>query len=174
MLTFVTLAWTSLAAGCGGDGSDDDGPMTLEAYFDRIAEIREESREQADEIVAEMDSRAQDAEGTEGSIPVLEDGLRQFEELASSVVTDLNDITPPQEAQAAHASVTAAFETGAVAIGDAQDALGDVDSEDELQAFTAEVDQEFADLTASADAACLELQAVADDNGIDVELSCEE
>jgi hypothetical protein len=174
MLTFITLAWTGLATGCGGDGSGDDVPITLEEYFDRIAEIREESREEADSIVAEMDSRAQDAEGTEGSIPILEDGLRQFEELASSVVADLNEIAPPQEAQAAHASVTAAFETGAVAIRDAQEGLDDVESEDELQAFTAEVDQEFADLTASADAACLELQAVADDSGIDVELSCEE
>ena len=164
LLVLGTVALAFVATACSG-GSD----LTLEQYFDKLHGLQTSFEQKGKDLQAELQTKVQgittDAEGLPLFKGFLEDSLTAVDGL----VDDLEAIDPPGEVQSQHQD----FITAGKAIRDAAaDVIGRFDeftSVDEVaQLFTTDL----ADIGQQGTDACNALQSVADDNDINVDLSC--
>lgn len=162
----ISLILAMLAAACGGGG----GALSLEEYFQEL-----------DEGQNDVDQRFEDAFQQEEPGPdTSEEEVAAFaHEVVETFATILGDaegtfgdLEPPTEAEDAHDALVQAIGDTRTAIAAAADDLPDALSLEELETFFETSEVEAA--TAAIDEACSELQAIADDNGIDVDLECEQ
>ena len=96
-----------------------------------------------------------------------------FNAIVKQTLNDLRDIHPPGEAQDAHDEFVAALAAGLAVWEDLSDRLADLESPSGLEALLAEFEPSFGATSERSGNACLELQGIADDNGIDVDLECD-
>ena len=151
----------------GGEptGASEPSP-DLEAYFADLDEVEDEFR------IGQASSQA-DFTSVVESTP-LEDVITLFEELQDVIdefVAGLEGIDPPEEAAAAHEETVAGFQAVSQLIDEAIAAAEGDATADELFAFFET--EEATQASEALDATCNALQALADDNGIDVDLSCQ-
>lgn len=198
ILLGVLLALGAFSAACGGDSNDDKGNKTPVATETTEATDEVGGDEPTDEPSgdtaqpsseltdyfqdlddAENDFRAaQDARGAEfaalGDTTPVEDAVDLISDLRNAVddfVGKLEDIDPPAEAAAPHEETIAGFQVVSDTIGDALDAADSGATTIEVLDFFET--PEALEAQTALDATCNALQQIATDNGIDVDLGCQ-
>ena len=157
----LLLVLGTLAAACGGDG------LTLEEYFqqlealDQDAEAGIEALELPEEFASEEEQVAAFQDFFAASVPII-----------AEFVDAIDDLEPPAEIEDAHEE---AVDSGRDFVTEAEELtneLADVGSSSELvEVFDA---PEYEAASDRFDQACFALQDIADANGIDVDLTCED
>jgi hypothetical protein len=161
-IAVAALTTMLLAAACG----DGDAALTVEEYFAQVEAAGNEFAERGD---------AADAELTESEDPVADakEIIPQFEEILGDFLDTLEGISPPEEAADAHESTVAAGKEALAALSDAADAVADVDDLAGLvEFFEGPAMTAFGAAGERFEASCTELQGIAEDQGLDVELRC--
>lgn len=162
-------------SGDDGDGSGDDEPSAdLEDYFAEIDAIFEAADAASDELETAFDEAYSAVETVEEAKQVLGEFLLASREGIAGALDDLEDVDPPNEAEDAH---SAFIEAGRDLVDISErisDDLQDVETEDDLSALSEDFDAEGTAAAAAADDACFDLQGIADDASIDVDLNCED
>jgi hypothetical protein len=165
----LSLALVLLA--CNSDSGSEE-PMSLEDYLQQIGTLMTESESEADAVKAEIDEQIAEATEVDSAIDAFEDGVGQFQDLAGDILNDLNDLNPPTEAAAAHASLIDSFEEGIATLDTLDEELDGVDTNEEFLAFSESAAADFSTLDTATEAACQDLQSLAGSAGVDVDLGC--
>jgi len=162
LATFV--AGPLLLTACGGDEQ-----LTLDEYLQRFKEISETSGTQADAIIEEYETK-----GVGEDLQATQDYLGAYGTLARQVLKELNNLHPPTQARDAHEGYVAAHSDAMGLLEDLSDRVADLESPSSLPELLAELDgPDFDKANQRIARSCLELQEIADQNGIDVDLRCE-
>ena len=157
------LAVGAIAVGCGGNGE-----LTLEEYFQRVDVVLGQTGEQLD-VVREFDERVTPDSTEEDLLDAFREWFREMATVLGEGIDGMENIEPPAEAEEAHEEWLAA---SALVEAVSQDLLDEVETADDLEDFVAR--PEFVEASERGSEACLGLQGIADANGIDVDLECEE
>jgi hypothetical protein len=152
------------AAVFGGWACSDDGggALTLEEYFAQLDEAENAFTEGGDAIF-----EGTSEEPTTGEI---EDALTEFQDVLDDFVSELESLEAPEEAADAHDAAVTAGNAASEAYADLVDAAPDAESVEAL--FTGEVGTAVTDAQTAFSEACTDLQQIADDNSIEVDLAC--
>ncbi len=183
LLLFVAallLVFGATAPACGEDGgglSEDEGKgvkLSLEEYLLRIDAIFEDADEQGKVVIDELQEARASASTDEERIEAFR--IFFYASGTSGIVADfidsLQNIDPPAEAEQAHGEFLAPSIAAAELSEHFADRLADVQSASELQEVTDEFTAEIIEVASPTIPACFELQRLADDNNIEVDLGC--
>lgn len=164
--------------GDGGDGdnSEDGGPASedLAAYFAEIDAIFEDADAQSDELEALFDEAYSNAVTVEDAKQALGSFLLDTSAIYSDALDALEAIEAPAEAADAHDAFIQAGADLLDLTARLFEALQDVETEEDLNQLSEDFDAEGTAAAAAADDACYDLQTIANDAGIDVDLNCED
>lgn len=150
----------TLVAAC----NDDGGSLSLEEYFERVDELDQAQQDRSTELEDELDALGEDA-----SVDQVADSFQDQIGVLRDFVDDMDDLEPPDEVRETHDEAVRALNAAADQFASALEDFRDAASiEAAFAAF------ESADLSESekADDACRELQAIANDNDVGVDLDC--
>ena len=169
-LFVIALIATVAAAALGVACNDGGGALSLEEYFARVDEAQNEVDRQFEEAF-QQEEPGPDASGEE--IAALG---RQVVQTFSTIFGDaegaFGDLESPAEAEDAHDALVQAIGNARTAIEGVEDDIPDALSLEELDTLLGSTELDAA--TSAIDEACTELQTIADDNSIAVDLECEE
>ena len=175
MITALALGAAMLGiAACGGDdnGGGDSGvreALTLVDYFSAYEDLSQTAERQFDSVAPDI----ADSDPTlEESKPALVAFLEELRDITREFLAELEDIDPPDEVQALHEDSLAAGDDLVEAIDGIIAEVEDFDSLSDILGFGFDIPE----LNAAGerlDELCADLQKLADDEGIDVDLSCE-
>lgn len=167
------LALMLLAAACsGGDRRD---PLTLEQYFPRVEALfdEQESRSEAmtERLSSQFDGAAADAEAAvEAALAVLPAMMAELRPILDDLIRGLEAIDPPAEVVSPHAVLVEGYREVRAMLDDLAGQLDRGEGGVEVfAAFTA--DASTTDLGRRLAATVAELEAVAQEHGIAVDLS---
>ena len=178
LIAAISLLWI-LAVACGDDddgapaGNGGDGAMTLQEYFDELDVIFARAEAATDRAEAQLEEDASNAQEFGDEVDAVDAFLDEVIVAFEDAIADMEDLDPPGEASGAHDDFLEAASAASDGAGRFQDELADVDTRDEADALVTQFDGEMTALIRGADEACLELQIVADQNDVDVDLECE-
>lgn len=188
LLAALVVALGSVALACGdSDDADDNGEnggtgsetLTLDSYFDRVKGIMDGASQNGDEIESAIDDRIDGASGIEDVLDALAEGLGDFLALSEGVRDDLDGITPPSEVEDQHRELLALYSTTVSALGSLVDDVEEIDPDadeevilEQVTDFGTRVQTEFGSLGTQGEVSCFELQGIADENEIDIDLEC--
>ncbi len=192
MIRYLVLAIVGalvlvLGAACGDDDDDSNGngggeTLTLDAYFERLKGIMDGMDEGGDAIEIQLDEEIEAAtEGNdiEGIVNAFADGMDEFQSLAATTAGDLGDIDPPSEVEDEHRRLTAIFGVAASALDDLKNGAEEIDPDADpdviIQDITdlgTDIQTELGSLGTQGEVLCLEMQDIADENDIDIDLEC--
>ena len=153
-----------VAAACGGGGN-----LSLEEYFSKMDDLQTSFEQQATALQAQVEGALQGVTDNEQALTVFKGFLEDSLTATDDLVAKLEALDPPSEAEGPHEDFVAAgkaIREGLASVIDRYDEFGSID--DISQFFTTDL----ADVEQQGTNACKALQAVADDNDIDVDLSC--
>jgi hypothetical protein len=149
------------AAACNSDGE----ALSLEEYFERVDELDQERTDASDEL----DEGA--AEIGDDDVDAIIDYFRSYVDVFEDFTDGMDDLDAPDEAADAHDEAVSNLRDGIDSLRDTLGEMEDVDSADDLFAIIEDADSSGLD---AANAACVELIEIASDNGIEVDLNCED
>jgi hypothetical protein len=180
LVTALLVAVSTIAAACG-DGDDEvtreegdaqvaveDGEeeLTLEEYFQQIDALGHDANARFDAVF--------EVPGVFEEPGPTRDALKESDALYEDVLDKFDDIDPPDEVRQAHNDFRDAIVAQQELFQDLAGEVADLQSTSELQQVLESRDAELAAAFAQTNAACFAQQAVADDNGIVVDLECED
>jgi hypothetical protein len=164
-LVLTVVAGSLLLAACG-DGEEELG---LDEYFRQLDGIEEGIKTGIAGLEVESEGiLGEDVEATRAYV----DG---YQDIVGKAVNDMKDLDPPAEVGDAHEEFVAALSGMLPAWGHLSERLADVETASGVQELLVDAGSEPAWQEASqrfADA-CSELQGIAREKGIEVELDCE-
>lgn len=161
LITALVLAFGAVAVGCDGD---EDDALTLEEFFQQMEETGNEFAADSDLLEEEL------AQLTEQSSPdEALDIIGRQADLIEDFVDELDDLDAPEEAADLMDETVSAGRDLVQALRDGIDnAEGAESLEDVFASFeTMEVGSRF-------EQTCLDAEQLAADNGITIDLDCEE
>lgn len=159
LIAVSLLALGSFAAGCGGD----DEALSIEEYFGRLDALNAQFEADLQEVDTEN--------AEEEDLKLIQANFANTVALLATFAGGVSDLEPPNEIKSQHKEVAEALRAYADALGgDYLDQVSNLDSIEELQALA--VDEELVAAGARAGEACLVLEQLAADNGIEVNLNC--
>jgi hypothetical protein len=166
-LAAVVIA--AMASACGSG----DGELSLPEYFDRVQAIREVDEGRfaplADDFATAVDPKKAAQERIEALRSAL-DGAAAANRAAAS---DYDALDPPSEAEEAHADLVDAISEAADRLDDVSARSQEVASQSDLDALLAELEEpELVKAFDRPGRVCAELQTVADENEVEIELGC--
>ena len=166
----LLLALSAVAGACGGDGG-----LTLEEYFQRIDVLGNDLDDEIDRLGEEFDEAAEKAETEEEVIEAFRDFMDRLAALFGDFVSELESIDPPSEVEDAHNEIVAVQAEGLELLEDLDERAQRAESVSDVEEVGAELEGPvFTDVSDRGEQACFALEAIADANGIDVDLECEE
>jgi hypothetical protein len=169
LVAALLLALSTVAGACGGDGE-----LTLEEYFQQVDVVLGQTGERLD-VVGELVEGVTPDSTDEEFLDALREWLPEMATVLGEGIDGMENIEPPAEAEEAHEEWLAASALVEAVSQDLLDELEEVETADDLEDFVARVyEPEFAEASERGLEACLGLQGIADANGIDVDLECEE
>ena len=167
LVVAAVMAGCLLLAACnGGEEAEPGLELDLDQYLQRFQEINDATQTRVSALDEEFEGVGEDIEATQGYFD-------SFNAIAGQTVRDLKGLEPPAEARNAHDEFVAGLDQMLALYEDISDRLADVESLSELQAVFEEPDPAFGTASVRIGNACLQLQGIADQNGIDVDLRCE-
>ena len=165
MVALAVVAGSLLLTACGGGEEEVD----VDEYFQRLDEIE-------GGIKTGIGALREESEGLIGEdIEATQDYVDGYQDVLGQALNDMKELQPPAEAGDAHDEFVGALSNMLPLWEDLSERLADVESPSEVQellvASAAEPSwqttaQRFTD-------ACRELQGIADEKGIDVDLGCQ-
>ncbi len=165
----LLLALSAVAGACGGDGG-----LTLEEYFQRIDAIGADAEDEVDRLTEEYVEAAEEVRTEEGLIEPFRDFFNQLATLSGDFVSELEGIDPPSEVEDAHNETVAVQTEGLELFEELNERAQRVETASDMEEVGAELEGPvFAYLADRSEEACFALEAIADENGIDVDLDCE-
>lgn len=150
-----------------GDGGDE----SLERYFQELVEVTDEGDATGAELSATLDDELAASDSDEAAIAAWDRYFEVSLPLEQAFVEDLKAISQPTAVREAHGDLVAFFEALVRAVTEIDQELPGVGTEAELDALFAEG---VSPLLPMKDAACFDLQEIADHYFVDVDLECEE
>ena len=173
LVAALLLSLAAVAAACGGDDDDGGGngggnggaELTLEEYFQELQDLAVEFDERGTEVGDKFDDPS--VETDEDAINATRDFLDGSLVVLTDFVDGLEGLNPPAEVQEEHdAAVTAGQAMVTLFEGLVEDAA-DAESAADLESLFEPLMNEEA-----FSAACIDLQAAADEAGIHIDLRC--
>jgi hypothetical protein len=171
----VVAALTLSCNGSGGSGRGPSGarditpgpPLTLQEYFQQVdgAFTRLES-----DLSSDPEPSLPAGGGLSSLVEALRASLDQLETATASFRDDLLALDPPAEASQAHQSFVKAVERDLDSI---QKVRENAEQTDDLDAITEALRSAGRSSPESRDR-CRDLQAISDENGVEIQLPCEE
>ena len=158
----AVMAGSLVLAACGGG----DEELDLEQYFRRLEDVRN----QAD---TRMDALEKESEGVTEDIEAVRDYYEGVEAILRQDFNDMKDIRAPAEAQDAHDELVAGLEERLALWEDFTEQAADFSLLHALKAMKRELDKSLEAVQKRIDDACLQLEGVGDENGVEVDLKCE-
>ena len=166
----LLLALSAMAGACGGDGQ-----ITLEEYFQRIDVLGDNFEDDTNRLADEFEEAAQEVATEEQLIEPFRAFFDRLGALTEDFVADIESIDPPSEVEDAHNEIVAAQAEGLELLEELNERAQRVVSISDMEELSAEFEGPvFTDISDRSEQACFALEAIADDNGIDVDLECEE
>ncbi len=162
----------SFAAACDDDDGGSGDALTLEEFFQRIDVLDDEYEARTEALEAEFDEALA---GVESVDEVIDAAQSFFDEGAAAIenfVESIADIDPPAEAENLHDRVVEAGRTVVEQFSNAIDEIEEISTEEEFEALFE--DSAIEDAFDRFTVVCLEAQAMANENGIDVEYNCDD
>jgi hypothetical protein len=147
-----------LVVACGDDGG---GSVSLDVYFQRLEELDQTFSDNTDEL----DNQIEQSEDVDEVRGWMEETVTEFE----TFLDGLRDLDAPEEAADAHERAVSGLEEFIPKLSEGVDSVSDVDSLVELFAPFNDLDQTGLE---RAREACLDLEQIALDNDIEVDLDC--
>lgn len=154
---------TLAATACGGGGS------TLQEYFDELHGIQTSFEQKGKDLQAELQTKLQGVTTQAEALPLFKGFLEDSLTAADGLVADLDAIDPPSEVQSQHQDLVDAAKAIRGGLSDVIDRFDEFASIDEISQFFT---TDLADIEQQGTDACNSLQTVADDNDVNVDLSC--
>lgn len=163
-----------------GDDSGDDGgnggeaSADLEEYFADIEVLFEEADADTDELSTLFDAALAEAATLEEEKEALMAFIFDNVSVLNNALDDMEDIDAPSETEDEHDAFIEAGRDLIALSSDFADQLDQAETEEEIDAVNLQFDEEGTALAAAADEACADLQTIADDFNILVDLNCED
>jgi hypothetical protein len=152
-----------VAAACGGGG------LSMEDYFSKMDDLQSSFEQQTLALQTEVQATLKGVSSDEEALSAFKGFLEKSLVAVNDQLSKFEALDPPSEAASAHMDLIEAGEKIRSALMEVLDRYEEFGTLDEVsQVFTTD----FADAGQQGDDACNELQAVADDNDIDVDLGC--
>ena len=165
LITVLALVLAAIvAAACGGDR--DGEALTVEQYFRRLETLKTQFEGQP-EPLARFEGLPE-ADIIEQLPEIFAQHIAAFEAFNDG----LADLDPPAEAEELHQEALDAFEDALTAYGEVEDKLDDVESFADVEQLFSQGDAAAAE--ARLDQVCLDAEQLAAENGIDIDLNCED
>ncbi|HLB62680.1 MAG TPA: hypothetical protein VJN50_08130 [Actinomycetota bacterium] len=159
----AVLALAIAAPACGG--------ITVEEYFAELQRFRVDFKARGDELTATMQSDVQAATSEDAAIELLRAFFQDLSTVLGDAIDDLSSLDPPSEVKDAHDQYVATLEKTQDEIDGILEDFDQLTPEEIGNVFAS---PEFTDIQSQAQEACRSLQAVADDNAIEIDLECED
>lgn len=156
-----------LALACAGGQA-----MSLEEYMKRLEAISTEASERAEVLTEQLGEGETKASTEQEVFDANLDFWDGFLPLLSGRADDLSELNPPSQAQEFHNDFVEAISDMAAANSQLVDELEDAGTLAELEELRERFDDDTAEVLDRADDACRELQNLADENDIGVDLGC--
>ena len=165
----VLAAVGILAVACG----DDDG-LTLEEYLREVETTFDIFYAGSDRLQGDASAAVEQAETDEQKVVALRDLWASLDSLYRQAVSDVAGLRPPAEARDAHDRWLAVENEGSDLVNELNDRAQRATSLGELVELNGEFEgPDATDLSERSRAACDDLQSIADENDIAVDLKCE-
>jgi len=173
------LALLAVAGACEDGGGGDGDALTLEAYLRTITTINDDSSAEAAAIQEQLGTDVAGIASVDEAVEILSDAIDDFLAVATGVRDDLDAIKPPPEVSDLHGQLVELYAVAATSLIGVQadlqsiDTSGDInDVVAEFESFATQVADEFNTLGSQSNDICLELQGIADENSVEVDLDC--
>ncbi len=165
----LALLVAGFAAACG-----DGDALTLEQYFQQIDALGNDLDDELNRLNEEFEETVEEAKTEEEVIDAFRDFLDPQPGLFEDFVGELESIAPPSEVEDAHNEMVAIQAEGLQLLEDLNERAQRVESASDVEEVGAEFDEPaFTAIADQTEQACFGLEAIADANGIDVDLECE-
>ncbi|MEX0683781.1 MAG: hypothetical protein WD904_02145 [Dehalococcoidia bacterium] len=155
------------------DKSHSPNPEALAEYFTAIDAIFEAADSAADNAQARLEATPEGAPLAEQKAAI-DTFLTDIRGVFSDAAEAIDDLDAPEEVADDSGDFVIATEAAVDIATDLQGQIAGADTQQELDAIAATFDAEVSLTVADADAACENLQQIADDNDIAVDLDCED
>jgi hypothetical protein len=163
----------SVRAGEPPDGGPAGGEeLSLEEYFTEVDGIFERSDQEIDALNDELSEATTQSTRVEEGVAAIDDFLTESIQVLSDAVDDLEALKEPEEVREQHTAFIAAVRDGIDQTEALQTDLQGVETEADLEQLATQFAEEVTSTEQEADAACTELQQIADSNDIGVDLNC--
>lgn len=169
--------------GEGGDGDSEETPdggvdggdggsasPELEDYFRVMEEIGIRTDDELEAIQSDLNDGAPETD--EEEIEAIREAFQRTGETLERSLTEAGDLGPPAEVQEAHQAFIETLTDFLALLSEFVDASDGVTSATEFETLINEYDPQLTDADDTFDDACLELQAIAVDNGIAADIRC--
>lgn len=155
------LALAIGVAACGGDDGDDD-PLAREEYFDRVQKLVTEYKTSQDEAFTVLN--------TSDDLGELKEAFAKLPDSLETFLDGFDDLKPPAEAVTEHDE---AVEAGNAFLSRLQEVNDEASDAASVDVFVEAADNEdLVELSDEFNATCPPLQAIADENNIDIDIGC--
>ncbi len=171
LIAVLLLALIALASACGGDGGGDGDALSLKQYYQRVDELVDDVVEQGDELLEEAFTDVDTSSSEDAQLAASEVYLQGFVEIIDQFLDDLRDIEPPSEVRDFHDAFVDAANDFAGASRDVIDRIEDVLSPGGLGELLD--DRDLNEAGDRVEQACFDVQDLAEEHGIDIDLNCE-
>ena len=163
----LLLALSAVVAACGGGGGGG-GELTLEEYFQRLEAVSSAYEQRGDAL---FENFGEEFDTEEDQVRATQEFWKEFLVLLEEFIGDLDDVNPPSEAEAAHED---SVDAGGEMLEAFQELVDQVAQAETLEELAERFDDvEFEESSDRFGQACVALEAIADENDIDVDLDCE-
>lgn len=162
--------------GASGDDEDEDsgdGNEELESYLEEYNSISGEFAADAEERSNQFTADVEGVTEQDELSSLLDGFFTDFGSILDDIIADLEDLDAPDEAADLHDAQLAKLDEARQVVTDAQDRLAGATTPDEISIIAQEFGAALIDLGEELSQDCLDLQAVADDEGVDIDLNCE-
>lgn len=165
----LLLALGTIAAACG-DGNE----LTLEQYFQRIDALGNDLDEELNRLNEEFEETVEEAESEEKVVDAFRNFLDPQPRLFEDFVGELESIALPSEVEDAHNEMVAIQAEGLELLEDLNERAQRFESASDVEELVAELEgPAFTAIGDQTEQACFALEAIADANGINVDLECQ-
>ncbi len=155
----------------GGSGGEE---LTMDEYFSRVDTVFEAADKDTTGLEDAFDADVAEAASFDEEIDLLLEFLTGTIGVFEAALADMEAISPPGEANDAHDEFVAAASDAMASTEQLVDKLEKAESQADADDILTEFERDAESTLSRADEACFDLQALADENAVDVDLDCEE